>query len=223
MNELVERLQIYRDNAYRNVVKVAEDFANIATNAAEQNAINIALRLIGKTETTNPDNDFYYTTAIGFPFLNYAASRFSDGSFPVWYGSVDADTTIYETAYHMLLNERNVEHTSNEIIYRDRIIYTVICDAVLVDITSKLKKFPELTSDHYQFTQTVGKFIQTRGMQGILSKSARHDGINLNIFKQSTLTSPKPITELTYALDLNSNQVTVHFRDQHQDLTITYS
>src|SRR5690625_302527 len=41
-----------------------------------------------------------YYHAIRYPFRNWAPSRYSDGSYGVWYGADTFVTTIHETAYH---------------------------------------------------------------------------------------------------------------------------
>ena len=46
---------------------------------------------------------FDYGTVITYPFLpqNWQATRFSDGlAYGVWYGSLELETTVYESAYH---------------------------------------------------------------------------------------------------------------------------
>ena len=47
-----------------------------------------------------PFEDAEWFNAIAWPFKNWQASRFSDGTFGVWYGSESVETTVYESAYH---------------------------------------------------------------------------------------------------------------------------
>jgi len=47
-----------------------------------------------------PFEDAEWFNAIAWPVKNWQASRFSDGTFGVWYGSESVETTVYESAYH---------------------------------------------------------------------------------------------------------------------------
>lgn len=225
MQQIIERLKLFSDQAYRNIVKVTKDFSDVSDDKVELEAIDLVLGLVGKTKTMDPKEEFHYTAAIGYPFEtdHYAASRFCDGSFSVWYGSIESETTIYETAYHMLIDENAVEHAPDDnIIYRDRIIYTAFCKSILIDVTGKEKQFPDLISNNYHFTQNLGKQIQEQGLPGILSPSARYTGTNLNIFKESVLSNPKPQTQLSYALNLETSEIVVEIDGQKKNLSIKF-
>jgi hypothetical protein len=47
-----------------------------------------------------PFEDAAWFNAITWPFKHWQASRFSDGSYGVWYGSESVETTVHESAYH---------------------------------------------------------------------------------------------------------------------------
>ena len=47
-----------------------------------------------------PFEEAAYLEAIQFPFDHLGESRFSKGTFGVWYGSEQLETTIHETVYH---------------------------------------------------------------------------------------------------------------------------
>ena len=47
-----------------------------------------------------PFEDAEWFNAIAWPFKHWQASRFSDGTDGVWYGSDTVETTVYESAYH---------------------------------------------------------------------------------------------------------------------------
>lgn len=191
--------QLNQDVA-RNIVRaltVTQAFSDLTESVDDsqiaEKAINFALK---------NQNSFYYSTAIGYPFEtdNFMASRFSDGTFPVWYGSMDLITTIYETANHMIKSEMAIK-TDEEIIIRERTIYDVLCEGILIDLTRKKKNYPELISENYQTTQRIGKLLAEQGYPGVLSPSARFlRGINVNIFKQEILNNPRVSCELNYHL-----------------------
>ena len=130
------------------------------------------------------------------------ASRYSDGRFPVWYGSLDSMTTIYETAYHMLRTELNIAGV-NEIIIRERALYKIHCKALLLDLSTKQHHYPQLITDDYTFTQQLGHRIAKEGHPGLLAPSARNKnkGINTVIFNPDVLSHPRLNHYLTYSLD----------------------
>ena len=47
-----------------------------------------------------PFEDAEWFNAIVWPFKHWRASRFSGGTYGVWYGSDMVETTVYESAYH---------------------------------------------------------------------------------------------------------------------------
>ncbi len=51
-------------------------------------------------EIHRPFEDALWFKAITWPFKNWQANRFSDGSFGVWYGSDTFETSVQESAYH---------------------------------------------------------------------------------------------------------------------------
>lgn len=142
-------------------------------------------------------------------------SRYGDGSFPVWYGCLDPQTTIYETAYHMIKEERNLAGRYNEVVRR-RLVCKVRCTAILIDLTRNRKFFPQLTAPgNYNFTQQIGKRIRDERHPGLLCPSARQpDGKNLAIFNGACLSNPELIEQLVYRLNLRSMSIDVYRGDQ---------
>ena len=80
-----------------------------------------------------PFEDAEWFNAITWPFKHWQASRFSDGSFGVWYGSNTVEATVYESAYHWyhgLLSDAGFE---NEAVIGERKVYSVSCNAALLE------------------------------------------------------------------------------------------
>lgn len=205
MAELFDRVCALKQNVSRNIVKQPHTvFSDLIDN--EKNANAIAMNAIHRVMNLNHESnrDFHYTTAIGYPFEpdHFMSSRYSDGSFPIWYGSLDRETTIYETVYTMIKSERQRENfQQQERIYRERTIYNVFCNGILIDLTEKLMHYPELISEDYTFTQHIGKTLNQQGYPGLLVKSARFaTGINVNVFKSEILLEAQLQSHLTYCL-----------------------
>jgi hypothetical protein len=153
-------------------------------------------------EIHRPFEEALWLNAIHWPFKNRQASRFSDGSFGVWYGSDRLETSAHESAYHWfrgLLCDAGFEHENVTI---ERTLYSVACDAVLLDFRPAAANFPDLlhTAD-YNFIHSVGARIHREGHPGLLTFSARHQGgINYAILNPNVLSNPRQQSQLTYRL-----------------------
>lgn len=149
-----------------------------------------------------PFEDANWLNAIHWPFKNNQQSRFSDGTFGVWYGSETIETTVYESAFHWysgLLNDAGFER---EVVVSERKIYSVACAASLLDCRKAVSAFPELLHpSDYSFTHSVGARIHHEGHPGLLIQSVRRpDGENVAVFNPAVLSKPRVIGDLTYKL-----------------------
>ena len=147
-----------------------------------------------------PFEDAEWFTAIAWPFNNWQSSRFSDGSFGVWYGINSVLTTVYESAYHWyrwLLCDAGFEHES---VVGERKIYTVRCDAALIDFRSLGEDCADLLNKtDYGYAQGVGARMHREGHPGCVVPSARHSvGENYVVFNPAVLSNAKFHCQLTY-------------------------
>ena len=159
-----------------------------------------------------PFEDANWLNAIQWPFKNHQQSRFSDGTFGVWYGSETIETTVYESAFHWysgLLSDAGFER---EVVVSERKIYSVTCEASLLDCRKAVRVFPELLHpSDYSYTQSVGARIHHEGHPGLIMQSVRRtDGENIAVFNPAVLTNPREIGHLTYKLDRDSIIVEKH-------------
>lgn len=149
---------------------------------------------------------FDYATAIGYAFdaAHWQATRFSDATrYGVWYGSLDVETTVYETAWHWYRFVRDSFGDEAREIVTERRLFDVRCDALLIDLRGKAKRYPELVSrTSYRFTHEVGRYVHEQELNGLLTRSARCDGINAAVFKPERLSRVRHRSYLTYRLDL---------------------
>ncbi len=205
MPELFDSVRTLQQDVMRNIVKKYLDvFSDLSDH--EKNAEDIANRAIARVINQSSDEnwEFHYTTAIGYPFEqdHFMSSRYSDGTFPIWHGSLEKQTTIYETAHNMIKTETALENfQQQETIVRERMVYAVFCNGILIDLTKKMTHYPELISEDYSFTQKIGKQLNQQGYPGLLALSARQkNGVNVNIFKSEILTHTRTRFQLTYFL-----------------------
>lgn len=155
-----------------------------------------------------PFEDANWLNAIHWPHknrqhTNNQQSRFSDGTFGVWYGSETIETTVYESAFHWysgLLSDAGFER---EVVVSERKIYSVTCEASLLDCRKAVSAFPELLHpSDYSFTHSVGARIHHEGHPGLLIQSVRRpDGENVAVFNPAVLSKPRVIGDLTYKLN----------------------
>lgn len=150
-----------------------------------------------------PFEDAQWFNAIGWPFRNWQASRFSDGSYGVWYGSDSIETTVYETAYHWFRGLLTDAGFDREPVVAERKVYEVACEAALLDFRQATSEYPDLLHpSDYAFPQMVGARIHREGHPGILIQSVRRPkGENAAIFNPAVLADPRMKCQLTYRLE----------------------
>lgn len=204
MPTLFDKTCDFDDDLFRNVVSLREAvdlFSDLTDGDEYQSEVAVSAEMRVKSEIPPGviDRGFYYTTAIGHPFETdpYLCSRYGNGSFGVWYGSLELETTIHETAYRMIKEELRVEGTKGPII-RERAVYLVHCRAVLIDLRGKEKHFPGLIANEYSFTHQISERLHNEGHPGLLVPSARCIGTNLASFTPTILSNPRHHCYLTY-------------------------
>lgn len=149
-----------------------------------------------------PFEDAAWFSAIEWPFRYWQLSRFSDGSYGVWYGSDSVETSVYESAYHWyggLLTDAGFER---EVVVAERTVFLVSCTAALLDLRRASHRYPALLDpNEYGYCQSVGARIHREGHPGLVIQSVRRpDGENLAIFNPSVLSQPRHHCHLTYLL-----------------------
>ncbi len=150
-----------------------------------------------------PFEDAEWFNAISWPFKHWQASRFSDGTHGVWYGSESVETTVHESAYHWyrgLLSDAGFERMT---VIAERKVYSVACNAALLDFRKAADEHPDLLhSSDYALCQSVGARIHREGHPGLLTQSVRRPaGENLAIFNANVLSNPRHNCQLTYRLE----------------------
>lgn len=147
---------------------------------------------------------FDYGTVISYSFdsAHWQATRYSDGvAYGVWYGALDVETTVCETAWHWYQFILDSYSDEDREIATDRRVFDVRCDALLIDLRGK-EGAPDLVSrKSYAFTQQIGRYVHEQELNGLLAPSARCDRTNAAIFKRERLSNVRDRTFLTYRLN----------------------
>ena len=229
MDSLLDTTIDYDGDVFRNIVSLRESrdlFADLAEGDPILSKIAAYSEMRVKEDIPGGllSRGFHYTTAINFPFEQepYLSTRYGNGSYGVWYGSLELDTTIHETCYHMMKGELGVEGLKVPIV-RERAVYLADCRAVLIDLRGKQKTFSWLVADDYGMTQAIGSRLQREGHPGLLAPSARCDGTNLAAFTPSIISNVRNHCYLTYTFDPVARTVVAERRQGERLFTISYS
>jgi len=216
---LFDKTADFKGQPYRNIttLRESEDLFDDLTGGDEYAsavAAEAEMRVKGDQVFRDPQiihRSFHYTRSIiEYPFKNepYLFTRFGDGTYGIWYGSLEMKTTVFETGFHMIKAEIAVEGLE-EVVVRERAVYRVRCSAILIDLRGKQKSFPELVADNYGFTQQIGRRINREGHPGLLAPSSRCKGTNIVVFNPDVLSDPRLHCYLTYFLDPTKLEIKV--------------
>lgn len=207
MQQLFEKSRDFDDQVFRNIVSLREKenlFDDLVGDDLSITDVAYAteMRIKESIPSGQISRSFHYSTAINYPFSTepFMSSRYGDGTFPVWYGSLDLATTIHETVFHMVRDIENVVGIKEPVI-RERAVYKITCQALLLDLEGKEKTHPSLVADSYAYTQDIGRRLHREGHPGLIVPSARYKGLNVVIFNKNVLTNPLNHCYLLYRYD----------------------
>lgn len=109
-----------------------------------------------------------------FTHLNPEGSRFTEGSFGVFYAGFTLDTAIEETKHHRAKFLAATDEPAQEI---DMRVYAVDLDADLHDIRALADSHAHLYDpDNYAHAQGLATELRDAGSDGIRYRSVRHPG-----------------------------------------------
>jgi hypothetical protein len=230
VDKLFTKVTEFRKNVFRNIVSLREQqdlFDDLTEGNTELSAI--AIEAEARVKENMPlgfiEREFHYSQAIGYPFETqpFMASRYGDGAFGVWYGSVDSlETSIFESAYHMIQDELNI-YGLREIVVRERAVYLVFCEGILIDLIGRERDYSQLISDDYSYTQSIGRRLAKEGHPGLRAPSARCKGVNVAIFNPDILANPRNHLYLTYRFDPATRNVEVERQPGALLMTVSFS
>jgi len=142
------------------------------------------------------------TSAImaAFTHLNPDGSRFSDGSFGLFYAARTIETAVAETSHH---RTRFMTYTHEPAQELDMRVYAVDLDAALHDIRDLRDERPAVYAmDSYAAGQVLGRELREQGSDGIVYQSVRHaDGECAAVFRPRLLTNCRQERHLCYVWD----------------------
>ena len=135
-----------------------------------------------------------------FTHLNPEGSRFSDGTFGVFYAANDLDTAIAETRHH---RERFMRATDQGRMELDMRVYLVDLAAWLSDLRGRRAQFPLVYhNDNYAAGQHLAATLRKDGSDGIAFESIRRQGGEcIAIFRPLLLSNCRQERHLCYVWD----------------------
>ncbi len=131
-----------------------------------------------------------------FTHLNPEGSRFSDGSYGVYYCAHELDTALAEVRYHQA---RFLRRTNEGPLRLELRLYLADLDARLTDV----RKLAEChRPDDYAPSQKVGVAQRREGREGILYRSVRHaDGTCAAVFRPRLLSRCRQSRHYAFRFD----------------------
>ncbi|WP_354335113.1 RES family NAD+ phosphorylase [Undibacterium sp. GrIS 1.2] len=135
-----------------------------------------------------------------FTHLNPEGSRFSDGSYGVFYAAMEKDTAVAETKHH---STKFMQATNEEPMYLQMRLYHMDISGTVTDLFKAKDSHPEIFSlASYSSSKLVGKQIHESGSSGIHYPSVRRlDGTCVAAFKTAILRKCNHAAYLEYHWD----------------------
>ena len=132
-------------------------------------------------------------------------TRFSDGSFPVLYSSLDPATAEAEMR-HWLPRYSGRPCQPRTLYYHS---FSCTFDGTEKDLRPKVADWPDLVHDNdYSFCNRLGAEAKRLEIDGLVTWSARHDGSNLPVFVRRSLADPTLEGGLAMTYDPDTGTVT---------------
>lgn len=174
-------LTVFRSIAYSEDIEVMDD---MELDWVQQDEMSDLLRQWAMRERLEE-------IVLNEPFNRHGparTTRYSDGSFAVFYAAVEADTAKAEIRHHASrCGAQNIRH----------IVFACNFTGYAKDLRSKVKQWPGLMNDtDYRFCNRVGAEAHADGLDGLLVPSARRAaGANVPVFRRPAIGMPRRIED----------------------------
>lgn len=187
-------------------------FDDLSADPADQ-AVAIAAESAERIASEAPlvTRPFDYGSVITYPFVphNWHATRWSEGlSYGVWYGSLELDTTVYESVFHWHRFVMDAFPDIQKELVGERRVLDVRCRAVLIDLRASADARLVDRRD-YGATQALGRYLHERAQNGLLARSARCAGVNAALLDPRCLSDPRDACFLSYRMLPTEDRVVV--------------
>jgi hypothetical protein len=135
-----------------------------------------------------------------FTHLTPGGSRFSDGSFGVYYAARDRATAVAETRYH---RARFLSYTRERPIELDMRVLEARLQAGMHDLRGMAESHPRLYDpDDYSIPSVLGRRLREAGSWGVVYRSVRRPGgYCAGVFRPRALSGCRQAEHLIYVWD----------------------
>ncbi|HEY6863711.1 MAG TPA: RES family NAD+ phosphorylase [Burkholderiales bacterium] len=211
--DLIGEVEDFHGDLVRNIqtIRVSQDLFDDLSDDPAERAVAVAAEGVARIASAAPliTRPFDYGSVVTYPFVewNGHATRFSDGlAYGVWYGSLELETTVYETVHHRHRFLADAFPGEDRAIANERRVFEVRCDAILIDLRGRERKEKRLVDrSSYAFTQPLGRYLHDQGQNGLLVRSARDirpkGGVNAALFRAEALANVRDLCHLTYLMN----------------------
>ena len=212
---MVREVAAFDGELARNIkgIRVSQSlFDDLSADPADQ-AVAIAAESAERIASEAPlvTRPFDYGSVITYPFVphNWHATRWSDGlSYGVWYGSLELETTVYESVFHWHRFVMDAFPDIRKEVVGERRVLDVRCRAVLIDLRASADARLVDRRD-YATTQALGRYLHERTQNGLLARSARCAGVNAALLDPRCLSDPRDACFLSYRILPTEDRVVV--------------
>lgn len=129
-------------------------------------------------------------------------TRYSDGSYPVFYSALEATTAEAEVAFWFRKEYVGTPKRNRTAYYQG---FRCTFDGIEKDLRSRKREWPDLVhNSDYSFCNQLGAEARALGIGGLVVPSARQEmGTNMPIFVRGVLSDPKldEVVAVTYRVD----------------------
>ena len=207
--DLLRDVVDFHDDLIRNIKGIRDSqnlFDDLSEDPGDQ-AVAVAAESAGCVPSDAPliTRPFEYGAVIAYPFVNFSGqeTRFSNGlAYGVWYGSLELETTVYETVHHWHAFVADSFPREDREIVGERRVFHAQCDAILIDLRGKERRERRLLDRRdYRYTQQLGRYLKEQNQNGLLVRSARCRGTNADIFTPGVLSEVRDLCFLTYRMN----------------------
>ena len=177
----------------------------------------VARRVIAATVPSARELDRYFYGV--FAFGKLAPSRWTDGSFPAWYGA-DTPTTAMHEILHHAVNRRIHDYSGIAALDGWREVRTLLkasCSTVLIDVVGMEHRHPWLIGSDYKKCQELGRYIYDKDLHGVKYQSARSSGVCAAMYRRDVLDD----AEIQYDILFGYNGTELEARDTSGNLLTT--
>lgn len=157
------------------------------------------IRLVPPKERVSGPGATYVMAA--FTHLNPRGSRFSDGSYGVYYAGREFETALRETAYHFA---RIAADSGDGVRYEDMRVLVGRIDSRFHDLEElpETRRAPLLDPDSYAASQPFAAALREAGSNGLVYPSVRHSGGHcVGAFRPRAVGVPVQSRHLKYHYD----------------------